>query len=190
MVCARAQAISDWIGAELSSGPWSTVSDKDDARFPSRLDKSRFSFEIINHLPLWEILNATTHEGIIGALRRSGMDGVAERLAYLRSVAADDPEEPSMSLESLREFAQFLVNQRKLPRPRVSVSPDGLAHAEWRLRSKGLLAMQFKPTGDIRFSAISRPWQDGIRREVLHGTRPKTKALESLHDFMSQISDR
>ena len=188
-VYSRAQTICDGIGAERASGPLSTISDKDDAQFPARLDRHGFSFQIISHMPLWEIRNAATHDGIIGALRRAGMPGVAERLTYLRSVAAGDPEEPAISLDSLREFAQFLVSERELPRPRVSVSPDGLVHAEWRLRSKGLLAMQFKPAGDIRFSAISRPWQDGIRREVLHGTRPKKKTLETLHDFMSQISD-
>ena len=186
---AWARGLRDAGGGERTSGPSSTVNDRDDVQVPSNLDRHGLPRWIISYLPQREILDAATHEEIIVALRRSGMDEVAERLTYLRSVEADDPDETAMSLESLRELARFLVSERKLPRPRISVSPDGLAHAEWRLRSRGLLAMQFKPTGDIRFSAISRPWQDGIRREVLHGTRPKKKTLEVLRDFVSQISD-
>ena len=186
---AWAQIVINRFDAEATYGPLSTLDDRDDAETPSKFDRYLFSSQLIKYLPQWTILDATTHEEIIVALQRSGLNEIAERITYLEKLQADDPDEPAMTLDSLRELAQFLVTERKLPKPKISVSPDGLAHAQWRLRSRGLVAMQFKPSGDIRFSAISRPWQAGIRREAVHGTRPRKKALEVLHDFMLQISD-
>lgn len=99
---------------------------------------------------------------IIKELRKSGLGEVADRLSYLQQLAADDPDERPMNVDSLRELAAFLLSERRLPHPQIGVSPDGLAQAEWRLpgvagdpQGGGILALEFLRPGLIRFAGLS-----------------------------------
>ena len=140
-------------------------------------------------LPAWQpqIESASTHEEIIAVLRSFGLDAIADRLNYLRQLVEDDPDEPSMSIESLRALALFLMSERQLPDPRIGVTPDGLAQIEWRLPTNGILAMEFLSSGLIRFAAISVPAQRGVERLSVNGTLPKDAALEAVRPFTSRL---
>ena len=129
----------------------------------------------------------STHEGIIAVLRLFGLEDVANRLDYLRGLIADDPDETPMDVESLRAMALFLISERQLPDPQIGITPDGLMQTEWRTAPNGILAMEFLPSGSVRFAAVSAPAQRGVDRLSLNGTLPKDEALAALRPFTSLL---
>ena len=95
-----------------------------------------------------------------------------------------------MSIESFRALALFLSSERQLPDPQIGVTPDGLAHIEWRLPPNGILAMEFLPSGLIRFAAISAPAQRDHERLSVNGTLPKDETLSAIQPFTSRLQLR
>ena len=136
------------------------------------------------------IATVSTHEEIIAVLSLFGLDAVADRLGYLRSLADDDPDEAPIEIESLRAMALFLMSERQLPDPRVGVTPDGFIQIDWSVQPNGLLAMEFLPSGLIRFAAISAPAQRGIERLNVNGTLPKDEILGAVRPFIPRLQLR
>ena len=118
------------------------------------------------------LIQAAEEEIEIGdALRAHGHDEVAVRLAQLRELLAEDPDELDLVLESLRSFADFFIQEERLTVPEVGAGPEGFLEAEWRIpirsektaspdnsywgRGDGILAMKFLPSGLVQFAATS-----------------------------------
>ena len=135
-----------------------------------------------------QISNAVMPEAIITALRRCGLDAVSERLSYLYELVEDDPDEPSINLDSLRKLALFLLNERQLGNPQIGVNPDGLALAEWPVGEKGVLAMEFLPSGFIRFAAISAPAKRGVECKRVSGTLSKSETMNAIRPFTDRLA--
>ena len=102
-----------------------------------------------------------------------------------------------MDLDSLRRLALLLLGERAFPDPEIGVTPDGLALAQWRLpRSppneggKGLLALEFIPSGLIRFAAVSAPCQQKAERLAVNGTLPPQDALEAMQPFTRLLANQ
>ena len=115
-------------------------------------------------------------------LRLHGLDAIADRLNYLHRLAAEDPDEQPMAVDSLRGLALFLMSERQLPDPQIAISPEGYAQVEWRVGERGILAMEFLPFDRlIRFAAISAPAQRGVQRQSVHGTLPADQALNAIY---------
>ena len=133
---------------------------------------------------------AGTHEQIIEALRECGLTAVGVRLADLKSLDHDDPEEEPMDLESLRGAAALLVEHPEWPKPGIGVGPDGLVGIEWDIAPTGLLAMLFKPSGLISFAATSGPRASGPDRPSVSGTGAADDALAALASFTGHLRTR
>ena len=129
----------------------------------------------------------STQEGIIAVLRLFGLEEVADRLGYLRGLADDDPDETAMEVESLRAMALFLMSERQLPDPQIGITPDGLMQTEWRTPPNGILAMEFLPSGLIRFAAVSAPAQPAVGRRSVNGTLRKDETLAAVRPFTSLL---
>lgn len=139
--------------------------------------------------PAWQpqIETASTHEEIVAVLRLFGLVKIADRLSYLRSLADDDPDEPTIDIESLQAMALFLMDERQLPDPQIGASPDGFILIEWPVPTNGILAMEFLPSGLIRFAATSGPTQPGTHRKNVSGTYLKDEVLAAVQPFSSQL---
>ena len=141
------------------------------------------------HRPAWrpQITAASTHEEVIAVLRMFGLDSIADRLGYLRSLVYDVPDEPPIELESLRAMALFIMSERQLPLPRMAVSPDGLIQIEWRPEDSGILAMKFLLDGKIQFAEIGEKTSEGVERARISGTLEKDDMMRALHPFVSRL---
>lgn len=124
---------------------------------------------------------------IIASLRQAGLDMVADRLGYLQSLVEDDPDEPPIVLESLRQMALFLVSERQLGDPQIGVSPDGLMGAQWRTDDDDLIAMEFLADGLIRFAAISASSGGNLERQRVSGILGKCETVQALGPFTSRL---
>ena len=145
----------------------------------------------------WEagLADASNESAIIGILQAEGRPTVADRIRYLYDLAEADDEEQSIHIDSLRHLALFLLENAKLIDPEIGTSPDGLAHAEWTLPDlslerggNGLIAMEFQPSGRIRFAALSAPYRPGVERLTVHGTLPAMETLEAIRMFTVGIT--
>ena len=118
--------------------------------------------------------------GAADALRSAGMVSVANRIAYLSRVAAEEPDDDPIDPESLRRLTQFLIEERQLPRPRIGVSPGGVMQIEWRIAGGGILALEFPPDGRIGFAGVSGS-------ERASGTLRKDAAMRAVKPFMDKL---
>lgn len=142
-----------------------------------------------------ELADASTESAIMGILQTEGRSAVANRIRYLYDLAEDDEEEQPIHIDSLRHLALFLLVNARLVDPEIGTSPDGLAHAEWTLPDlslerggNGLIAMEFQPSGRIRFGALSAPYRPGVERLTVHGTLPAMETLEAIRMFTVGIT--
>ena len=130
------------------------------------------------------ILAATRLHGITAALSFAGRRIVADRIEELDELSTGgDPDEPQIVLSSLRELALFLLSESRLADPEIGVSPNGLLLAEWATAERGVLAMEFRSGGIIRFAAVSAAASTGTRLRV-HGELPKDRAMNAVRDFV------
>ena len=152
------------------------------------LSKARLS-------PVWsiddlnsQISNAEMPEAIITVLRRGRLDAVADRLSYLHRLVEDDQDEPPINFDSLRELALFFLSERQLRDPQIGINPDGLTQAEWPVGEKGVLAIEFLPSGFIRFAAISAPAHPGVECKRVSGTLSKSETLNAIRPFTDRLA--
>ena len=140
--------------------------------------------------PSVRIANATSTDEVVAVLEMNGLDSIAARIRYLHGLPDDDPDEPPFQFESLRVLTRFLIGERKLGRPELAVDPDGLAHAEWKLATGGILAMEFLPSGHVRFAAVSGPARVGVDRTRVSGELPQGEALDAVRSFTALLESR
>lgn len=126
---------------------------------------------------------------VVVALEQSGFSATATRIVHLHRLAADDPEEPGISIESLRGLASFLQREPRLRSPRIGVGPTGIVQAEWRVAEDGMLALQFLPSEFIRFAAISPRGRLERTRRRLSGILPASEVREPIRPF-TELLDR
>ena len=137
-------------------------------------------------LPAWRALitKATSKEEIVAVFRIFGLVEIADRLRYLFELDAEEPEEPSIELESLRNMALFLMGKRQLQNPEIAASPNGLVLCEWQLPHHGILAIEFLPSDTIRFAAVSGSTDESGQRKRVNGTLPEDDALAALRTLL------
>ena len=144
-----------------------------------------------------ELVQAPKAVTIMEILRSRGRRLAADRIRYLDQLAQEDPEEQPIDLESLRHMAFFLLDNRQLSDPEVGSSPNGSAQVEWTLpdisrdrTGSGLLAMEFLPSGLIRFAVLSTPYSPGVDRLNVHGTLSATEAMDAVRLFTTGVTVR
>ena len=163
------------------------------AAFPYVLGPSQAKFPsiqitFVTTLP-WEsmIASAKTQNEILLLLQESGFKHTADRLRYLQNLSRDDPEEPSIVIDSMRALVCFLMTEQSLPDPEIGISPNGLAQIEWRIPPDGILVMEFLPTSLIRFAAVSASTKNSDIRLRVNGTLPKGEVRDAIRSFTSSI---
>ena len=147
--------------------------------------------EPVNHMTLARLLPwrmqielATDWREITTIIGLFGMSSIVDRLTYLYKLAEDDPDEKPIVLESLRRFAIFLMSSRRLSDPQIGTSLDGFAHAVWRVSDYGILAMDFLPSGNVRFAAIIQPQKPGDQEWSVDDVLPPERMMRAIEPFI------
>ena len=110
-----------------------------------------------------------------------GLHDPSNRLGDLCRLHEDDPDEPTVDLESLRACAQFFVSYSSLTVPEIGLTPDGLLLVEWASEQRGAAVMVFRPSGLVKFAVVSKI--HGHPRRV-NGESTIEKALESIRQVV------
>ena len=155
---------------------------------------------------------AVGEDAIVVALRLYGLDVMADRLNHLIALIAEDPDEPDLVIESLRSFADFFMQEDRLPVPEIGAGPEGFLEAEWRIPAKrevmttshvvrwaspddrywgqgdGILAMKFLPSGSIQYAAVSGPAGQGKERLRSSDILSKDSIMPTIQAFTSRLA--
>ncbi len=122
----------------------------------------------------------------IDRLGAAGRGEVAESLEELIVLINEDPDEPDLDVDSLTYFADFLIDEPHFGTPVIGTDPEGRVQAEWRVLSEGLLVMNFRQDGLIRFVAVAEPARPGKERMRVSGALRKADALQAVEPFLKQ----
>ena len=135
------------------------------------------------------INNARGIEEAITILGRNGFQTCASRLTYLKSMIDEEPDGKPMEMNSLRMAASFIIENRQVPNPQITVSHEGLIYLRWQFGPDGVLGMEFLPSGLIRFTAILHN-SDSNRRSVNGVMMPSDvmRAIKPFYDKLLQLT--
>ncbi|MCY3626017.1 MAG: hypothetical protein OXG88_00025 [Gammaproteobacteria bacterium] len=139
--------------------------------------------------PETQIKNASHHEEIFDVLDFVGHRKIADRLKYLHEITPDDdPEDPPMEFQSLKECALFFLdNDFTIPYPQIGICPSGLLHVEWRSRSRKVSSsMRFLLDGNARF--VGTMAVQGNLRQTIQGAGAKNYALQSILPYIKHAT--
>ncbi len=139
--------------------------------------------------PATQIKNASHHEEIFNVLGFVGHRKIVARLKYLHEITPDDdPEDPPMKFQSLKECALFFLdNDVTLPCPQIGICSSGLLHVEWRSRSRKVSSsMRFLLDGNARFVGTMAV-KDNLR-QTIQGTGAKKYALQSILPYIKHAT--
>ncbi len=132
-----------------------------------------------------QLRNATAREEIFMILDQSDHKEIVKRLRYLHDITPhNDPDDPDMELDSLRELALFLTaDGASIPHPEIGITPEGTLQLEWYLGHTSAL-MDFLPDGNVQFAGISNAESDHAEQSV-QNIGSKQLALQSILPFIS-----
>lgn len=122
---------------------------------------------------------------VIDALEGYGLVAIADRLKYLYDVTEEDEED--VKLNSLRGFAVFIINNRNVHTPQITVTDDGLIQAVWKHPQQGTLVMDFQESDDIAFTLLYGRWDQRTKRHKLIGELPQDQAMLHVKDFIYDV---
>ena len=153
--------------------------------FSNRRNERKW-LELSSDTSLQKILaNITSEHDVINAIRSCGLSQVADRLNYLCNLPVDEQHEAPIQIESLYLFAHFVMERLWLPYPQITVSPDGYINTEWTIEKHGDLAMEFMPSGVIRFSILYRSLN--ATPKFINGVQDVDEVIRIIKPFIDQL---
>ena len=116
------------------------------------------------------------HREVVKLLRDNGRPILARKLITMLRNMREDPDEPPISIVSLRDMARFLVEHKDFADPFIGPDRRGIIHAQWRIIDNGALVLSFLGDGEILLVAQADESPDdeildistrGLEQEIL-----------------------
>lgn len=129
-----------------------------------------------------ELDKALEIEDISNLLLVTGMPESADRLRVLKSYEKDMEEgHKPLSLESVKNYAEFINAFRDPGEPLLGVSPDGALGADWKFDDGRYLGLSFEPSGQVIYAAIL-PGADPENPEQMYGQGCRLDVIRTLRN--------
>ena len=105
---------------------------------------------------------------------------LAAKLNFLNEVVNEDPDEDSISIDSMRNFISFLQNTTNLKCPSVALTPNNEIHAQWRTAPNRHFAAVFLSTDETRFVIFTQNSKDPEMIDRISGLTSVDSLLETI----------
>ena len=105
---------------------------------------------------------------------------LAVKLNFLNEVVNEDPDEDSISIDSMRNFISFLQSTTNFKCPNVALTPSNEIHAQWRTSPNRHFAAVFLPTGETRFVIFAPNSKDPEMIDRISGLTSVDSLLERI----------
>ena len=133
----------------------------------------------------YTFVNTTTSDLISfirNHLRLAHASNIASRLEYLRETCIEEaPEQAPISVQSLQGFIFFLQRESNLAEPDIVITYAGNIRAEWHRSRKEHFAVEFLPTGQVRYVVFSSDLNHPSRTD-------RTFGVVSAESLMGKVS--
>ena len=150
-------------------------------------------------------------EDILRYLRSRGLDDLAGDLEYKKCLIEENPDELPISLESAREFADFVATESLAGSPNVLVDSYGYVGLEWIIpdplasrsgseavtadrgddhvwgKGDGVLGLWFLSNGLVRVCGTSGPLEQGVERMRINSIVPPAYVMGEVNPFLSRL---
>ena len=105
---------------------------------------------------------------------------LVNKLNFLDKVVNEDPDEDSISIDSMRNFISFLQNTTNFKCPNVALTPSNEIHAQWRTAPNRHFAAVFLPTGETRFVIFTPNTKNPEMTDKISGITSVDSLLETI----------
>ena len=102
------------------------------------------------------------------------------KLNFLNEVVNEDPEDGSISIDSMRNFISFLQNTTNLKCPNIALTPANEIYAQWRTAPNRNFTVVFLQTGETRFVIFSPNSRDPEMIDRISGLTSVDSLLETI----------
>lgn len=145
----------------------------------------QFLLDPINNYRISQSLTvAETVESVADLLENFDMIESAERLRVLNSEEDTEEGHKPLSLESVKNYAEFRNAFRDFGEPLLGVSPDGILGADWKLDSGHYIGLSFESDGQVIY-AIVFPSADPDNPDQKYDQVDRQEAIRVLREIES-----
>ena len=138
-------------------------------------------------------------EGLVNHLKAAGQPSVSRELQQYAEDLAKDPDEPPVSVESVRSLVAFVIAFPQITLPFVTSNRDGLLGLEWHIESeegpkygweygRGIVTLIFRDSGIVRFIALCLPMYEDQECPQAQGESKREHVFGSLGEFAQMIT--
>ena len=116
---------------------------------------------------------------------------ITNRISYLESLAVEDPNEPSINMESLQRFKAFIGARPQMPCPRIGLTHEGFIEIAWDTSAQDLISMYFLPNGDVRFAVILGTPEATVlhQQHSIDGLLAPDDMMKTIRPFVNKLID-
>lgn len=138
--------------------------------------------------PLTSAKIGTSVEYLINILRIYGHPAIADRLASLHKVIAEEEDCVAISLDSLQNFTRCMITEPMPQNPDIGINPNGLVQATWRAPNQCMLAMNFLVSGDVNFVILFDERDATLPRQKISGILPSHEVIYHIREFADRLT--
>lgn len=101
----------------------------------------------------------------------------------IKELYKEEPDNPHLSVESLRRFVSFIQNNPNLKYPEITITPSGDIFAQWRASKNRLFNAYFLPNGEVKFLVFTPNRFELGKRNQIAGLTTVELLLETIKPF-------
>ena len=101
-------------------------------------------------------------------LRNNGRPVLSDKLVTMLQDVQEDPDGPQINIVSLKQMAEFFVEQKDFADPSIGLDRHDIVYAQWRIIGNGVLVIRFP--GDEKLLLVAQadamplPWPRGSQK--------------------------
>lgn len=136
---------------------------------------------------LSKLITRAKNKDEIIKLIKNKYENVSNRFQELEILIKEEPDSKSINIESLRKSFLFMIENKQLQNPQITVDYDGLVYFSWNLKPKGVIGMEFSSSNLIRFTGILYTSKLESSRQSTSGTFLATDIMRSIEPFLKRL---
>lgn len=131
-----------------------------------------------------KITCAKTEDDIVRIISQSNFDYIKTYIDDLRKLIADDEDDDTIHLESLRNFVLFLLNHPKIRIPKINITPNSFIDARWdKPDHAATLIMEFLPANQISLAIVKRKFDTTHERQYVSKRVSSEDVMEEIQSI-------
>lgn len=135
-----------------------------------------------------KISNAKTEDDIVRITSQASKDYVETYISYLHKLMAEDGDDYSVHLESLKNFVMFLLDHSSILHSQIGVTPNSFVDVIWDAPDyTTTLVMEFLPVNQISYTVVKRSHDMTQKPQYVSGRVSSETIMEHIKPICPQL---